>query len=123
MKAVWARAIEDELATLLEYALSDAPAAPSENLLATASVEESMSDLAKVLGPADLRPSTPARVPRHPFPTPATGPRPLPAPSFPSVPPDDLFAQPSQWEEAPTDADPHAKSSPFGPLPGRGTRR
>ena len=123
MKAVWAGAIEEELATLLEYALSDAPAAPSEDLLATASVEESMSDLAGVLGPADLRPSAPNPPPRHPFPTPASGPVPVPAPSFPSVPPDDLFAQPERWEEPPTDADPHAKSSPFGPLPGRGTRR
>ena len=121
MKAVWAQAIEEELATLLEYALSDAPAAPSVDLLATASVEESMNDLAGVLGPADLAP--PARGPRPSFPTPS-GQRPVPPlADFPSVPPDDLFAQPSTWEVS-TDADPH--SSPFGPVPGtpgRGTRR
>ena len=125
MKLVWATAIEEELATLLEYALSDAPAAPSENLLANASVEESMQNLASVLASSDLRPSYATQAPpRHPMPTP-TGPRPVTPQAIPDLPPDDLFASSGPWNEAPTDSEGN-RSSPFGHLPGtpgRGTRR
>lgn len=123
MKAVWAQAIEEELATLLEYALSDAPAAPSVDLLATASVEESMNDLAGMLGAAEL--AHPTRGARPSFPTPS-GPRPVATGgSQPAMPPDDLFASPAPWEPS-TDADPQAHSSPFGTVPrppGGGSRR
>ncbi len=45
MKTLWAREIERELLTLLEYALSDEPVAASENLLASASMQQSIRDL------------------------------------------------------------------------------
>lgn len=45
MKTLWAREIERELFTLLEYALSDEPVADSENLLASASMQQSIRDV------------------------------------------------------------------------------
>ncbi len=132
MKRLWEPVIEEELATLLEYALSDAPAAPTENLLARASVEESMQDLAGLLGPDDLRRSRVPRAPqpvdaKHPLPTPS-GPRVAPAPvappaAFESLPPDDLFANDSgSWNDLVTESEP--ASQPFAnlPPPGRGSR-
>ncbi|MBL8600724.1 MAG: serine/threonine protein kinase [Myxococcales bacterium] len=45
MRTLWEREIDRELLTLLEYALSDEPVPESENLLATASMEESIREM------------------------------------------------------------------------------
>ncbi len=118
MKSLWASAIEEELATLLEFALSDAPAAPSENLLARVSVEESMQEVAAALGPLFERASSPP-VPvtpaasRRPLPTPLSGPPAVAPVSHPPLPPDDLFATSpdgASWDDVQTEAD-HATDS------------
>ena len=127
MKSLWAAAIEEELATLLEYALSDAPAAPTENLLAHVSVEESMQEVAASLGPLFDRASVPpapvrSGSGRRPLPTPLSGPAPLVATRGPAVPVDDLFATspaaPS-WEDVHTEADHATDSMPFASSPPR----
>ncbi len=121
MKSLWATAIEEELGTLLEFALSDAPAAPSENLLARVSVEESMQEVAAALGPLFERASSPP-VPathatpaasRRPLPTPLSGPPAVAPVSHPPLPPGDLFAtapDAASWDDVQTEAD-HATDS------------
>lgn len=121
MKLIWASAIDEELATLLEFALSDAPEAPAENLLARVSVEESMQEVSSLLGPADPRASaapratTPAAA-RRPLPTPLSGPRVVAPQPMPGVPPGDLFAAESSrgaWEDGHTETDNTGGSMPF----------
>jgi eukaryotic-like serine/threonine-protein kinase len=126
MKMLWEDAIDEELSTLLEFALSDAPEAPSENLLARITLEESMHEVRSALGVDELRGSAPPPSPsgvRRPIQTPLTGPRPVPLPTpqpvrqeFQSVPPGDLFSTEtsgSPWEDVPTESDRNTESLPF----------
>lgn len=129
MKSLWASVIDDELATMLEYALSDAPAAPSENLLAHVSLEESMQEVASVLGPADPRasmpptPIRPAPPSRQPLPTPLSNPA-----MARSLSPDAFATEPdaSNWIDVNTETDHTTASLPAThapPVPPRGPRR
>ena len=89
--------------TLLEFALSDAPEAPAENLLAHVSVEESMQEVSSLLGPADPRASM------------------APRPPMPGIPQGDLFAAESSrgaWQDGHSETDNTGKSMPF-PTPPR----
>lgn len=81
MRSLWAREIDIEIRTLLEYALSEEPAAASVDLLASASLEESVLEVSRALDVGSI-------------PDYANAP---PVPSLPSgapiaVRPDDLFA-------------------------------
>lgn len=49
MRSLWAKEIDAELASLMEFALSDLPAAPTQNLLDGASAEESAVELSRSL--------------------------------------------------------------------------
>jgi serine/threonine-protein kinase len=127
MKFLWAREIEAELATLLEFALADTPSVPTENLLDRVSLEESIRDVLPLLDHGGDRPSAappapsafqPAPLQRHPFPTPLSGPRAVPAQPLPSLPPGDLFAnEPPSWNDIETDAEQPTDSIPFPALP------
>ncbi len=54
MRTLWEREIDQEIRALLEYAISDAPVAASENLLESASLEQSLRDAQAALGADDL---------------------------------------------------------------------
>jgi serine/threonine-protein kinase len=98
MKTLWAREIDDELQSLLEYALSDLPATESEDLLTHISLEESIRSIAETVEPdawvtqRKVLPSAPTASVVA-LTTPDTAPENAPGerPSF-EVPPDDLFA-------------------------------
>jgi serine/threonine protein kinase len=89
MKTLWAREIEKEINTLLEFAMSDLPETRAEDLLASVSVEESLMELSTSLNLGDaaqaavlaLKPVTePPLLPEEP------------ADAGFVPPPDDLFA-------------------------------
>lgn len=98
MKTLWAREIDEELQSLLEYALSDLPATESEDLLTHISLEESIRSIAETVEPdawvtqRKVLPSAPTASVVA-LTTPDTAPESAPGerPSF-EVPPDDLFA-------------------------------
>lgn len=90
MKTLWSGEIERELQTLLEFAMSDAPATQSEDLLASVSVEESLLELSTSLNldEAAARAAALAFAPRSEPPLYSDHPA---AQGF-APPPDDLFA-------------------------------
>ena len=98
MKVLWAREIDEELQSLLEYALSDLPATESEDLLTHISLEESIRSIAETIEPdawvtqRKVLPSAPTASVVS-VATPGTAPENAPGKgtSF-EVPPDDLFA-------------------------------
>jgi len=96
MRTLWAREIDIEIRTLLEYALSEEPAAASIDLLAHASLEDSVLEVSRALdvGSVPAMANAPA-VPSLPSGTPI------------AVRPDDLFAD-------------ELNAPPFPP-PGRGS--
>lgn len=79
MRGLWAREIDVEIRTLLEYALSEEPAAASVDLLAGASLEESVLEVSRALDVGS--------VPEFASPVPS-----LPSGAPIAVRPDDLFA-------------------------------
>ncbi|MBP6835251.1 MAG: serine/threonine protein kinase [Deltaproteobacteria bacterium] len=81
MRSLWAREIDVEIRTLLEYALSEEPAAASVDLLASASLEESVLEVSRALDVGSIPGIADApAVPSLPSGTPI------------AVRPDDLFA-------------------------------
>jgi hypothetical protein len=74
MRQLWAREIDEEIATLLEYAMSEEPEFEAENLLEIASVDESIEAASESLEPPGAQPRVPR--PRQPAP--------LPPPAVPS---------------------------------------
>ena len=62
MRGLWAREIDLEIRTLLEYALSEEPAAASVDLLAGASLEDSAREVSRALdvGSIPAMPNAPA---------------------------------------------------------------
>lgn len=59
MRQLWAREIESEIATLLEYAMSEEPANEAEDLLKTASVDESIEAASQGVEPLGASPKVP----------------------------------------------------------------
>jgi serine/threonine-protein kinase len=84
MRALWTKEIDDEISVLLSYAMSEAPGTEAENLLDSASVDESIEAASKGVAPIGRSPGVPR--PRQasglsipPPPPPRPGSRPTPS--------------------------------------------